>query len=318
MSKNHIIFAQDAVQFEYDQKYTLYADTALFRKFQNHLSATCNEGRKCKLTYEANHIEAEKMDLDLISSELSMLHPQGTLHSLISQTNANFSANTLIWNHLSNTLFLKGKAHFTDPSLGDVFSENEIQLVQTDKQLSSIKTQGKTTINYLNSHKLTCFGTIDLNQKKLQATILSPLVDGLTPQNLQLSYQEDQVTVFADTGHIEYTALNNTFQPLSLSLKGNVHLLSHDATKAVSYGITDRLNYSPTTRTFILSADPGKKVIFINEDDNICLSAQEVHITEDPSTKKQTVKGIGNVQLTLSSEEEALMQKILNLSKNTL
>ena len=309
------VFAQDMVQFEYDQKYTLYADQALFRKFQNHLSATCNQDHKCKLTSEASVIEADKMDLDLISSELSMIFPQGTINSLLSQENAHFSSNTLLWNHLTNTLFLKGNVHIQDPSLGDLFSEQDVEIVQKDKQISSIKTEGKTIINYLNAHKLTCFGTIDLNQKKLQATIVSPLVDGVTPQDLQLSYQEEQATVFADKGHIEYTLSGNTFQPVSLSLKGNVHLFSHDNSRAISYGVTDRLSYSPTTRTFILNADPGKKVIFINEEDNIRLSAQEVHITEDPSTKKQTVKGIGNVQLTLSSEEEALMQKILNLSK---
>ncbi|MFS8564576.1 MAG: hypothetical protein LVR00_09900 [Rhabdochlamydiaceae bacterium] len=314
------ILAQDAVEFAYDQKYTLHADTALYRKMQNHVSARRHaEGALCKCIYDNNQIEAEKMDADLAISELSMVRPQGTLNSLLNHLlpgKALFSSDTLLWNHLNNTLHLKGHVHLQDPSLGEVLSEDEIQIVQTDKQLSSIKTHGKTTVNYLNAHKLTCFGTIDINQKKLQAAILSPVIDGVTPQHLQLSYQEEQVTVFGDVGNIEYTVINNTFQPISISLKGNVYLFSHDAAKSRAYGVTDRLTYSPTTRTFILSADPGKKVIFINEEENLRLSAHEVHITEDPSTKKQSVKGIGSVQLTLSSEEEALMQKILKLSKN--
>ena len=311
------IFAQDNVQFEYDQKYTLHTDAALFRKFQNHLSASSQkDGPRCKFTYENNQINADKMDLDLILSELSMIHPEGTLHSLLSQAEAKFSSDTLLWNHLTNILSLKGDVHLEDPSLGTLISEDEVRLVQAASQISSIHAQGKTTINYLNAHKLTCFGTIDLNQKRLQATLASPLIDGLTPQELQLSYQEEQVTVFADTGHIEYTLNNNIFQPISISLKGHVRLFSQDENKPMSCGITDRLTYSPTTRTFILSADPGRKVLFINQEDNIHLSAQEVHITEDPSTKRQTVKGIGNVQLTLSAEEENLMQKFFNIPKN--
>ncbi len=308
------ILAQESVQFEYDQKYTLHADTTIFDQLKHHLSAHSKKDTKCRLTYDNNQINADKMDLDLMLSEISMSHPQGSLHSLISQATTQFSSDNLLWNHLTNTLFLKGDVSLEDPSLGTVLSQEEIKLIQTDKQLSSIHTQGKTTINYLNTHKLTCFGTIDLDQKRLQANIISPLVGGATPAELQLSYQEEQITAFADTGHVEYTLTNNTFQPLSLSLKGHVRLFSHDPNKPPLFGITDRLTYSPTTRTFILNADPGKKVIFINEAENIRLSAQEVHVTEDPITKRQTVKGVGNVQLTLSADEEALMNQFFNLS----
>jgi hypothetical protein len=73
------------------------------------------------------------------------------------------------------------------------------------------------------------------------------------------------------------------------------------------------VTYSPTTRTFILGADPGKRVLFLNQEENLRVSAQEVHITEDPTTKKQTVKGIGNVQLSFTTEEEALLKKWFKL-----
>ena len=53
----------------------------------------------------------------------------------------------------------------------------------------------------------------------------------------------------------------------------------------------------------------GKKVLFVNDEDNLRISAQEVHITQDPTTKKQTVKGLGNVQLALSTEEQASLNK---------
>lgn len=308
------ILAQENACFEYDQKYTLHADTAIFDQLKQKLSAYSKD-KKCTLTHDNNHINADKMDLDLMLSEISMSHPQGSLHSLISQDSTHFSSDSLLWNQRANTLFLKGHISLEDPSLGTVLSQDEIKLIQTDNEISSIHTQGKTTINYLNTHQLTCFGTIDLDQKRMQAHIISPLVNGSTPAELQLFYQEEQITAFADTGHIEYTLNHNTLLPLSLSLKGHVRLLSHDPNKPLLCGITDRLTYSPTTRTFILNADPGKKVIFINEADNIRLTAQEVHVTEDPVTKRQTVKGVGSVQLTLSADEEALMNQFFNLSK---
>ena len=313
------ILAQDTVEVEYDQKYVLHADTALYRKLQNQISAySQKEETLCQLTYDENSIEAKTMNLDLMRSEISMQAPRGTLHSLashLSKAQTQFSSDTLFWNHLTSTLSLKGHVHLQDPSLGTVVADEEVKVIQTDREISSIKTQGKTTVNYLNTHKLTCFGTIDLNKTKLQGNLTSPLLNGSVPSDQQISYQEEEITIFADTGYMEYTIRDGQIEPIAMSLKGNVHLFSHDPSKPVSYGITDRITYSPTTRTFILSADPGKRVIFISDDDGTRISAQEVHITQDPETHKQTVKGIGNVHLALSSEEEALIQKIFNLSK---
>jgi lipopolysaccharide export system protein LptA len=118
------------------------------------------------------------------------------------------------------------------------------------------------------------------------------------------------MAVFADKAHIEYTEENGTFQPISVSLKGHIKISSRSTgAKPARFGLADRLTYSPTTRTFILGADPGKKVVFANDEENLRISAQEVHITQDPTTKKQTVKGLGNVQLSLSAEEEATLNK---------
>jgi len=319
------IVAKEAVQIDYAEAFTLFADHAIYRKsqidpskpeFQSNVSAYPKDSETpCRLTHGEDRVDADTIDLDLVHSKIAMQNPKGTIQSLLipelAEQQLRFTAAFLIWDHLKNTVLLKGNVRLHEPSLGTLVSEDELQIVQKGKQIASIKTKGKTTLEYLNAHKLICFGAMHIDREKLHATGDSPLVQGSVPEGQQIFYQEGEIGVFADKAQIEYSAHETSFQPVSISLKGNVKISSHDTRRL---GIADRVTYLPTTRTFILGADPGKRVLFINEEENLRISAQEVHITEDPTSKKQTVKGIGNVQLALTTEEQALMQKLFKLN----
>ncbi len=308
------ILARENVELTYADGYTLFTDAILYKKgllnpasneFQSHLSS--HGKQKCKLVHQADTIEADNFHLDILHSRLSMTHPQGILPSL-SKGEVRFTAESLLWDHEQNTLILKGNPTVQEPNLGTIVSDQEIYLFQKDKNLTGFKSFGKTTLTYLNNHQLVSHGTLSFDRERNHGTVESPLVKGAVPEGAQLSYQEGEMSILADKAHIEYTEENGTFQPISVSLKGHVKV-SSSGEKASRYGIADRLTYSPTTRTFILGADPGKKVLFVNDEENLKVSAQEVHITQDPTTKKQTVKGLGNVQLALSAEEQASLNK---------
>lgn len=320
------IMAKEGVQIEYADAFVLLADNAIYRKseidptkaeFQSNVSAYPKDASTlCHLIHGSDRVDANEAHFDLVHSKVAMLHPKGTIQSLLIPELLNkqllFTAESLLWDHLKNTLFLKGNIKLNEPSLGTIHSDDELHFVQKGSQISSLKTKGKTTIEYLNAHKLTCFGTMSIDREKLHATASSPLIEGKVPDGQQIFYQEGEINVHADKAQIEYSAHEISFQPVSISLKGNVKIASHDSHRL---GIADRVTYLPTTRTFILGADPGKRVLFINNEENLRISAQEVHITQDPTTKKQTVKGIGNVQLALTHEEQALIQKLFKLSE---
>lgn len=314
------VLARDNVELTYDNDFILFTDVVLYNKelvnsannqFQSHLSSQGKQ--KCKLVHLADTIEADNFDLDIVHSKLVMKNPQGILPSLSlsnSKGEVRFNAENLLWDHEKNTLILKGNPSIQEPNLGTIVSNQEIFLFQKDKNLVGFKSFGKTTLTYLNQHQLISHGILSFDREKNLGTVESPLVNGVIPENLQLSYQEGEMSILADKAHIEYTEENGTFQPISVSLKGHIKISSRSTgTKPTRFGLADRLTYSPTTRTFILGADPGKKVVFANDEENLRISAQEVHITQDPTTKKQTVKGLGNVQLSLSAEEEATLNK---------
>jgi lipopolysaccharide export system protein LptA len=302
------VAAKNGVELTYADHYTLFSEAVLYRKelmntsshdFQSHLMSD-GTGR-CKLVHLADTIEADRFDLDLVQQKLLLTNPEGILPSL-SDGELKFSAQSLLWDHDKNTLILKGFPTIQEPHLGSVTSQGEIFLFQSGKELVGFKCFGPTTLTYLNHHTLTSQGTLNFDRERHIGTVESPPGE-------QLSYQENEMTIKADKAHIAYTESEGTFHPVSVALKGQIKIFSGLFESPKTYGLADHLTYSPTTRTFVLGADPGKKVLFVNSEDHLRISAQEVHITQDPTTKKQTVKGIGAVQLSLSAEEQSLLGK---------
>lgn len=304
------------VEVKYGKGFSLEADRALFhrKETQKKISTSCLNDKKCSLSHERDKVWADSMDLDVTHSTLSMVHPHGILNSFFVHQNPDapvkFSSDSLIWDHLIHQISLRGNVRFEDPSLGILTSDQEIQIVQKGNYTSSLKGYGKTSLTYLSKHRLTSFGTLFIDQAQKVAVIESPLINGLTPINLQIKYEEENLTASADKGRMEYSENKGVFEPVSMTMQGHVQIASSDPSQPQKYGLADRAHYSHITHTLILFADPGKKVLFINEEDNLRLSAQEVHITQDSTSKKQTIQGIGNVQLSLTSEEEAKLKKI--------
>jgi lipopolysaccharide export system protein LptA len=303
------IIAKEKVELTYGDDYILFAEGVEFNKelmnkpsseFQSHLKSDGTS--KCKLVHLADTIEADRFDLDFVQQKLLLINPEGVLPSL-SNGELRFSAASLLWDHEKNTLILKGTPSILEPHLGSVSSQGEIFLFQSGKELVGFKCFGPTTLTYLNRHRLVSYGTLSFDRERYIGTVESP------PGGEQLLYQENEMAVRADKAHIAYTESEGTFHPVSVALKGQIKIFSGTIENPASYGVADHLTYSPTTRTFVLGADPGKKVLFANPTDRLTISAQEVHITQDPTTKKQTVKGLGAVQLSLSSEEQATLGK---------
>lgn len=301
------VIAREDVELTYASDYILTTDAILYQKelvdpsqneFRSHLSSHGSE--KCLLTHHADTVEADRFDLDIVHSKLLLTYPQGV------KGGAKFTANTLSWEHEKNTVILKGDPKVSDPTLGDISTDLEIHLFETKNHLAGFKSFGNTQIHYHNKHSLESHGTVTFDREKQIGSVESPVIDGSVPDKLQLFYEEVEMGVFADKADIEYTENQNQFQPVSIALKGHIKVISRNNDK---FAVADRLTYHPTTRTFILAADPGKKVLFVNDQENIRISAQEVHITHDPTTKQQIVKGIGNVQLALTTEEQLILNK---------
>lgn len=324
------ILAKEDVVLEYGRDFVLHADRALYRRqlpkdnkaapreFQGIISAYPKDNTsKCRVTHENDQVEAAAIDVDLLHGKISMHRPEGSLASAlfprVKEGTLQFKSEHLLWDQNKNTLTLQGKAHVEEIAVGDLSAEEELHLTYGQKEgksfIKSIDTKGKALLHY-GTHKLTCFGPIHLDRENLHVTLESPITDDVTPKDKQICYQEGEVRIYADKAAMEYSLFDGLLHPVSLALKENVRLFSKNETMHRRWALADRLTYSPATRTFILTAKPGKKVLFRDEEDGIAVSAQEVHVTYDAETKKEKIKGIGNVQLSFSAEEVNLLKKM--------
>lgn len=329
------LLAKEGVIIDYAKAFTLRADHAFYQKlnseeksFQGLVTAYPKEGEKsCRLTHEGDIVDAELIHLDLTQSLLTLSHPRGTLSSKlipeVQQGEVQFQSDELDWDHLKNMLILKGNVWVEEGSLGTLLSKGTVELTQAKQKnkslLQTVHTTGYTTLEYRQeeqTHKLTTYGPLLLDRAHLSATVESPQTKGKVPEGQQICYEGQEMLLYADHASLEYSILGNAFQPVSLNLKDHVRLLSKDSVNQPRCGLADRLTYSPTTRTLILSANPGKKVFFWDETEGIRISGQEIHILHDPTTQKQTVKGVGNVKFSFSTEESALLKQIFPFYKS--
>jgi hypothetical protein len=322
------VLVKDDVLIDYARDFHLQADHAIYRKqnsnassnkeFQGIITAySKDEHEVCHLTHGADAIDADTVDLNMIHSTLSLLRPRGTLSSTLLPKVQNepmrFSADHLIWNHVDHNIALQGHVHIEEASLGKLSASDQLQLIHTASKgktlLKAIHTQGPATLTYRDPHsaqphKLVSYGKMDIDRDKLLATLDSPEKEGRVPLDKQIYYEEEEIGVFSDKAVLEYTDAEDQLRPVSLNLKGNIRLFSHDPKQPPRCGIADRLSYSLTTRTLILSANPGNKVLFWDESQSLHMSASEVHITHDAETNHHMVKGVGKVQLSLNTEEQ--------------
>ncbi|HSW87199.1 MAG TPA: hypothetical protein VLG49_06860 [Rhabdochlamydiaceae bacterium] len=329
------ILAKEDVIVDYANEFTLRADHALYRKealpkgkksskeFQGVISAYPKDAKsQCRLTHEGDIIDADSIDLDMPNSKLSMYRPKGFILSSLfpglQKGEVQFTCDHLTWQHDKDTLLLKGHVQVNENCLGTLTSDDELFITQSiqdgKRTLKSLRAKGKTSLEYKETddkiRKLNTNGSIRIDQEKLQAFIDSPELQGKVLPEQQLSYEDEQFTIYSDKANLEYSVVDDALQPVSITLRGNVRLLSRDQNKPPRIASADRVNYSPSTQTLILGANPGKRVLFCDEAQSMRISAQEIHVTHNPETHEESVKGIGNVKFAFTVEETDILNKI--------
>ncbi len=295
--------AQKGVHLIYNKLYHLKTESIIFAQDSLH-----SDGSPCSWTYESdqaendrienNKVDAEKFDLDLAQNHLLLKKAKGHLSSF-SKGKVQFTADDLDWKHTENHLILRGSPQVQETSLGTITSSQEIDLILKEQKLHSLKTEGSTQMVSHKGHTLKTEGSLDVDGEKKLAVI--------HPHATQLLYQEEEMSLLADEAQMHYREDEQGLHPERLELQGHIKIFSQDRR-----GIADTLTYNPETRTCILKALPGQKVLFMRDQDQLCISANEVHITYNPVTNEQEVRGVGHITMTLSPEEQNLLNQVFH------
>jgi len=309
------LVAQNDVQIEYADEFALQADEASYQSSGFIQAYPSSTDSKCNLSYQGESLDAARVEINTKSSQIKVQKPNGSIPSQLfgaaEATPLFLSCDELSWDHKQETLRLNDHVILSEKNLGSLFAENEVLAeqitVQNKKSIKSVHIEGASRLEHEDpdsgwKHKISCFGVLHIDGLKGQISLTSP-----KEQDKQICYQDPGIILRANKALIEYSD-SEDHKLMQMTLTGNVSVESSPSSGSPRLGLADRLTYNPDTQTVILSALPKKRVLFLDEEQNITMSAQEVHLTKDPATGKIGAKGIGNVNFSLSNEESRLLK----------
>lgn len=227
------------------------------------------------------------------SEEIEVEKPTGTLQN----GSIDFEGDKLTWN--SQTAVLKGNVQIRLKDQGTWVTKNTVRLMRNEKgEWYSADAQGPVFFTRVandrdKSFSLQGFGPAhaDLINHKIRFTSISE------DKPVQLSDQMGEA--FGETLELYYDGK----ELKKIVLEGSVYL-SHTINGSVerSYAKGDRLTYDPKTQISTLESDKGRVFIFdkVNQTE---VSAPKIILERDPVTKKDTIKGEGDVRFHLVDQE---------------
>lgn len=317
------VLVKQEVQIEYSNDFLLKSDEASYQNTDpqnSHLHGILqayptSSTSKCQLFYQGEQLDAQSIYIDVDHNQLTIDQPNGSLPShLFAEKQTSplfFTCKKLLWDHDKENLLLQEQVTLEEKTLGTLYAEKELFLQlgssSEKKFIQSIQIDGFSHIKHEDSssgwqHKFTCFGNLHVDGENNQILFTSP-----QQEEKRLCYEDPELIIRARKGRIEYSEAS--YKPISLTLQGDVTIQSTETSGPRRIGLADTLTYSPETQTIILSALPKKRVLFLDEGQNLTMSALEIHLVQDASTGQMQAKGIGNVQFSFSSEENNLLKK---------
>ena len=317
----HSLLAKIGVEIEYANDFLLRSDEASYSEKGILQAYATQDSSRCSLLYQGETLEADRIYANTLESKMQLQRPAGTLPSgLFSSIQKNplyFECEQLLWDHKS--LFLKLQNHVTlkEPTLGNLYAKNDVEIEQfisqNKTQIKAIYIHGESLLEREEpekqwKHSVSCSGLLHVDGVKNLITLTSS-----DQSQKPVVYKDNEVLLSATKAVVEYENASS-YQPLSLSLQGNVTLESNKPEAPLCQAIADRLIYSPETQTIILSALSKRRVLFKDDQENLSMSAREIHLTKDPATGKMQAKGIGQVKLSFTGEESKLFQQLFSKS----
>ena len=181
------ILAKEGVAIDYAGSFHLLAHHALYRRelsrdnktthreFQGTITAyPKDEESQCSLSHEGDEIFADMVDIDLLNSKISLLHPKGVLATSVlphlENTKTSFQSDYLYWDQNKNVLTLKGHISIDEAAFGSLQTQDEVQMTMKmangKRLLKKVDAKGDSTLVYQDAHntthKLISHGTIHL------------------------------------------------------------------------------------------------------------------------------------------------------------
>jgi lipopolysaccharide export system protein LptA len=313
---------------EYNRSLTLDADRTIyhtsspsFRSGQGHLQAfAADQSKRCRIQSKDDTIHAHAIDFDLAHAVLMLQKPEGSLREALGtlhNRDLHFSCDHALWDHPKKMLQLSGNVLIDKAALGELINDKEVLIKQGNQGITSMIARGSSALKFQNQpnmiqRKLVCHRKLVIDHTKMHASCESRSDGSTLSIEEQVSYEEGEIAVYADSASLDYAVDEAHLQPMRVTLKGHVRIFTGTVEEPKRLGLADWVTYSSTTGSFIFGANPGHHVLFLDMQEDTKISAQEVHLTLASSGNQEKITGIGNVQFSFSADEETLLHNLFH------
>lgn len=242
-------------------------------------------------------------------------------------SNIQMKSDHLLWDFSQDLLVLQGNAVVDHSDMGTFKSDREVRIYYSGgngkKQLRAIESDGRSVICHQDvdkqdCHWLICNGNMRVDHHKMEVLLQSPIdPQGNTCAGKQVFYYDNLGEVQADKATIYYQNIGEKLAVSRLTLEGNVYIVDHKGMKAdggenkpLHYALADFVEYTPNNRQMYLGSRNGRRVLFYDKINQLQVSAPALRITRDQQTKKEAIKGFGDVRFNfLNAELEQLLKR---------
>ncbi len=281
-----------------------------------------NNDKKCIFnTATGTHLCALQMSSDTSQGTVCLQDVSGLLPGVEETT---FQAKEACWNNLEGLLLLRDGL-VIEHALGRLENNTQvsIQLHQSssERELSRIEAFGDTTVamrasGAANPQTLSCHGDVLVDHTKHMAHFGSPNNRvGTVPRDEQVFFCDGSGELHSDVLDIDYVSNEGQIVPSHIAAQGNTCIkgrLGHPLTEgAAQYALCDVLEYWPDQQRILLSAREGR-VALLDRPNGVAVSAPAVEVRRDLVTKKDVVKGLGDVRFSLLDREYQRIKERFN------
>lgn len=225
------------------------------------------------------------------------------------------SSDKLVWELKSDQITLKDNVVFDQESIGRLSTDREVIITRQNKsgknELQSIRTFGKSVlVRETEKQTITCYGDVHLDhfQKNMTLESLKNEEGEISPDQ-QVHFQDPSGEIFADRVVIQYRYDDKKPVVDKIILQGEVRILNRltvevdGAIKPVQYALADEVELVPGDSVMTLTAYPSKRVLFYDKSRDLQVSAPMLKIKRDAETKKDSIKGSGDVRFNFVEKE---------------
>lgn len=338
------ITADDQVTVNYNNDFFVSADQAVYQRDVAVSDAAtafalpglitmraATAGGLCQVSdREGDLIKATEICIDTIKRQLSFAKPKGALHAIAEKQHLgriDFFANTMLWDEPAGMLTLYDDVEINQSGIGKIATAKEMRFYQDiiakNKTLKAIETLCDTVLTYHDEdknlcHTLTCSGPVKVDHEKMETRLLALRdAQGKVAEDKQVHFEDARGEIYADRVLIKYTLAGRTLAISKIVLLGNVKVINRlvsaddEAKTVLQYVLADRVDFNPQNNEMLFKAiSKGHRVLFFDKSNSLQLSAPAVKIIRDKATKKDSIKGTGDVRFSfIESEFEQLRQR---------